>query len=384
MYFWGERTPIMIPFHQPALTGKEAAYVQEAMQSLHWSGNGAFTKQCMSFFQQQFGWQKNLLTTSCSDALEMACMLADWPAGAEVIIPSFHFVSAGNAVVRSGGVPVFADSMAAHPNIDVAQIESLITRRTRAILPVHYAGVACDMDALQTLADRHGLIIIEDAALALGATYRNKPLGSFGTFAAFSFHDTKTISCGEGGLLVVNDRSFDRRADIIWEKGTNRSAFLRGETDKYGWVDVGGSFLPSELLAAFLLAQLQRMDEIHSRRMQQWKRYNQALQGLADEGRISLPHIPDYAGHNAHIFYLICADGNERNALQQQLRERGIQTAFHYQALHRSPYFAAHHSARPLIHAERFSDTLLRLPLYHALSENAQEQVIDGLLAFYR
>ena len=373
----------MIPLHKPYLTGNEITYMQEVLQSLRWSGNGTYTRRCSDFLRTRYRWSDLLLTTSCSDALEMACLLTDWPAGSEVIIPSFHFVSAANAVVLRGGVPVFADSSPSHPNIDIHQLEALITPRTRAILPVHYAGVACDMDALTHLATKYNLILIEDAALALEATYKQKPLGSFGAFSAFSFHDTKTVSCGEGGLLVINDPGYARRAEVIWEKGTNRSAFIRGEVDKYGWVDVGGSFLPADILAAFLYAQLEQLEEIHRRRLAQWNLYYDGLSVLEKAGKVRLPYIPDYAGHNGQIFYLLCDGLDERTSLQAFLQTKGVHSSFHYQALHSSPYFASRHDGRPLPHAERYSHTLLRLPLYHTLTTSEQEEVIGHICSFY-
>ena len=372
-----------IPFNKPYLSGPETRYIEEGVRSGKISGDGLFTKRCHQFFEQQLGFQKVLLTTSCTDALEMAALLLNLQPGDEVIVPSYTFVSTPNAFVLRGAKIVFADSTAQNPNIDAAALESLITPRTRAIVPVHYAGIACDMDAIQAVADRHGLAVVEDAAQAIDSFYKGKPLGSIGALAAFSFHETKNIIAGEGGLLAINDLQYAQRAEIIREKGTNRSAFFRGEADKYGWVDVGSSFLPSDIIAAFLWAQLEHLTDIQARRKAIWQRYYDALTPLISRG-VGLPQVPDYATNNGHMFYLVTHDLAERTALIDFLKQRNIMPVFHYLSLHASPFYAAQHDGRALPWADRYTDCLVRLPLYYELYPELQQRVIDAIMEFYR
>ena len=309
-----------IPFNKPYLTGKEAHYIYDAVYSGKLSGNGKYTQKCQKWFEESYGFTKCLLTTSCTDALEMAAILLDVQAGDEIILPSYTFVSTANAFVLRGAKLVFIDSRSDHPGIDESSIESLITDKTKAIVPVHYAGVSCDMDEIMRVANKYNLFVVEDAAQAIDSYYigsdsKSRPLGSIGHLAAFSFHETKNVISGEGGMLVINDNRFKERAEIIWEKGTNRSAFFRGEIDKYGWVDIGSSFLPSELVAAFLWAQLENIEFIQTRRRQIWNRYKEELKDWADKVGIEMPHIPSSATNNAHMFYLVCKNLDQRNRL---------------------------------------------------------------------
>lgn len=373
----------MIPFNKPFLTGMETTYIEEAVRSGKISGDGMFTKKCHAFFEQSYGFKKALLTTSCTDALEMAAILANITSGDEVIMPSYTFVSTANAFVLRGAKIIFADSRSDHPGIDEASIEMLITPKTKAIVVVHYAGVACDMDIIMEIAHRHQLLVIEDAAQAIDSFYKNKALGGIGHLGAFSFHETKNIQCGEGGMLTINEERFIQRAEIIREKGTNRSAFFRGEVDKYGWVDIGSSFLPSEITAAFLFAQLENISRIQEQRKQIWNRYQDALKPLADAGRFRLPVIPEFATNNAHMFYLTVPSLEERTALIQHMKTRDTFPVFHYLSLHKSPYYQAQHDGRVLKNSDAFADQLIRLPLYFDLSQAEQRQVIEAISSFY-
>lgn len=369
----------MIPFNKPYLTGNETKYIEEAVRSGKISGNGKYTKLCQKFFENRYNIKKALLTTSCTDALEMAAILIDLKEGDEVIMPSYTFVSTANAFVLRGAKIVFADSLPNHPNMDTSKLEALITSKTKAIVPVHYAGVACDMDEIMRVASKHNLYVIEDAAQAVDNYYisntgEKKALGSIGHLAAFSFHETKNIISGEGGLLAINDEKFSNRAEIIWEKGTNRSAFFRGEVDKYGWVDVGSSFLPSEIIAAFLWAQLENLEAIQARRKDIWNTYFDTLKSWASQNHIDLPWLPDYSTNNAHMFYLVCKDLNQRTALIEQLKTNKIMAVFHYISLHTSPFYKGKHDGRALVNTDRFSDCLVRLPLFYELDEH---QVVD-------
>lgn len=372
-----------IPFNKPFLTGKELDYVREAVALGKISGNGDYTRRCQRFFEEQYGFRKCLLTTSCTDALEMCAILTGVGPGDEVIVPSYTFVSSALAFVRQGTKIVFADSYADNPNIDPGQLESLITPRTRVIVAVHYAGVACDMDRIMEAAHRHGLLVVEDAAQAIDSYYKGRPLGGIGHMAAFSFHETKNVIAGEGGMLVVNDERFIRRAEIIWEKGTNRAEFFRGEVNKYGWVDTGSSFLPSEITSAFLWAQLECMAPIQAKRKSLWEAYFKALKPLADRGCFTLPELPDYATNNAHMFYLICRNLDERTALIAQLKEADILAVFHYLSLHSSPYYAPRHDGRALPHCDRFADCLVRLPMYYELTESEVGQICSVITSFF-
>lgn len=373
----------MIPFNKPYFTGKEVGYLQQAVDLGKISGDGFFTKKCHNFFESQ-GFNKSLLTTSCTDALEMAAILTDIQPGDEVIIPSYTFVSTANAFVLRGAKVIFTDSKEWHPNIDEDKIEDLITDKTKAIVPVHYAGMSCNMGAIMDLASKYDLFVIEDAAQAIDSYYENQRLGSIGNFGAFSFHETKNIISGEGGMLSVNDDNFRQRAEIIWEKGTNRSAFFRGEVDKYGWVDVGSSFLPSDIIAAILYAQLEHLENIQLKRKQIWNRYHEALTELDEQGRIKTPIVPEYATNNAHMYYFSCADINERDLLLKYLKKHNILAVFHYLSLHKSTFFHEKHSGAPLPNADRFSDTLVRLPLFYELKRGQQDYIIDCIREFYK
>ena len=380
----------MIPFNKPYLTGKEAHYMYQAVFTGKLSGNGMFTQRCQAYFEKRYGFQKCLLTTSCTDALEMAAILCEIKPGDEVIIPSYTFVSTALAFVREGAKIVFADSRTEHPNIDASLIESLITPRTKVIVPVHYAGMACDMDQIMALADKYHLLVVEDAAQAIDSYYNplpyegdqgtaRRPLGSIGHLAAFSFHETKNIISGEGGMLAINDERFIHRAEIIWEKGTNRAEFFRGEVNKYGWVDIGSSFLPSEIIAAFLWAQVEQLDEIQNKRKQHWNRYYEGLKPLADKGFFSIPVIPEYATNNAHMFYLVCPSLEDRTKLINALKQKDILAVFHYLSLHSSPYYHEKHDGRVLANCDRFADCLVRLPLFYELTEENLELIIETI-----
>ena len=372
-----------IPFNKPYLTGHEVIYMQEAVQRGQISGNGYFTKKCHTFFEEKFSPAKCLLTTSCTDALEMCAILLNIKAGDEVIIPSYTFVSTANAFVLRGATIVFADSMSGHPNLDANTIRSLITPHTKAIVVVHYAGIACDMDLIMSLAKEYNLFVVEDAAQAIDSYYKGRALGTIGHLAAFSFHETKNIISGEGGLLVVNDLQFADRSEILWEKGTNRTAFFKGMVDKYGWVDIGSSFLPSDLIAAFLFAQLEQLEAIQHKRTQIWETYYSQLKHLEDQSHIKLPTIPEYATNNAHMFFLQCEDEQTRDGLIAHLRKHNILAVFHYQSLHQSPFYKNIHGARQLPSSDYFSQCLVRLPLYYELSSEKQARVIGAIDEFF-
>jgi len=381
----------MIDFNRPHLTGKETEYIKQAVESKKISGNGIFTKRCQQFFEERYGFSKCLLTTSCTDALEMAAILADIQPGDEVIVPSFTFVSTALAFVRQGAKIVFADSCSDNPNIDADKIESLITSKTKAIVPVHYAGVACDMDKIMEIAEQHHLWVIEDAAQAIDAYYLDskhesttKTLGSIGHFGCFSFHETKNITSGEGGMLVVNDERFIRRAEIIWEKGTNRSEFFRGKVNKYGWVDTGSSFLPSDITAAFLFAQCEKLDDIQNKRKTLWQVYYEGLLPLQNKGYVKLPLIPTYATNNAHMFYVVCRTLEERTDLINYLKGNGIEAVFHYLSLHKSEYYAAKHDGRELPNCDRFADCLMRLPMFYELETDDAVRIVGLIREFYK
>jgi len=371
----------MIPFNKPYLTGKEMHYIYQAVYSGKISGNGMFTKRCQQFFEERFGFTKALLTTSCTDALEMCAILADIQPGDEVIIPSYTFVSTALAFVRQGAKIVFADSRTDHPGIDEDKIEQLITPKTRAIVPVHYAGVACDMDKIMSLAAKYNLLVIEDAAQAIDSYYKGKALGSIGHMAAFSFHETKNINSGEGGLLAINDDRYINRSEIIWEKGTNRSEFFRGEVNKYGWVDTGSSFLPSEIIAAYLWAQIENLDDIQQKRIKVWNRYNMGLKMWAAESGIGLPLVSDYATNNGHMFYMVCKSQVQRDSFIKKLKENDILSVFHYLSLHNSDFYRGKHDGRILKESDRYSDTLLRLPLFYELDTEDIDRIIKLLIA---
>lgn len=375
---------ITIPFNKPYLSGQETEYITQAVTSGKISGDGQFTKKCHKYFEERYGFQKCLLTTSCTDALEMAAILINIQPGDEVIIPSFTFVSTVNAFVLRGAKIVFADSASGFPNMDVAGLEALITARTKAIVPVHYAGVACDMDAIMSLAAKYDLYVIEDAAQAIDSFYKGRPLGGIGHLAAFSFHETKNIISGEGGMLVINDPKFNERAEIIREKGTNRSKFYRGEVDKYGWVDIGSSFLPSDIIAAFLYAQLENLDRIQDKRKAIWERYDQRLKPLETAGKLILPKVSTDATNNAHMYFVVTRDIETRTALIAHLKEQNILPVFHYLSLHKSPYFEGKHDGRDLPYSDRYTECLLRLPFFYELTFEQVDLISDLILAFFR
>jgi dTDP-4-amino-4,6-dideoxygalactose transaminase len=372
----------MIPFNKPYITGKELTYIADAVKSGQISGNGKYTKLAQNFFEENLGIKKALLTTSCTDALEMCALLLEIKPGDEVIMPSFTFVSTANAFILRGAKIVFVDSREDHPGLDESKVEALITPKTKAIVVVHYAGVACEMDKVMSIATRHGLAVVEDAAHSIDSFYisssgERKPLGSIGHLSTFSFHETKNVSSGEGGLLGINDGKFADRAEIIWEKGTNRAAFFRGEIDKYGWVDIGSSFLPSEVIAAFLWAQLEQVNEIQSKRLQLWERYFNNLFGKVDEFGIRIPEVPDFATKNGSIFYLIAQNTIQRDYLLTELKKADVLAVFHYQSLHKSEYFIGKHDARDLPNSDLYSDRLLRFPLYFDLSLDLVDRISE-------
>jgi dTDP-4-amino-4,6-dideoxygalactose transaminase len=374
----------MIPFNKPFLTGKEAHYLYQAVYSGKISGNGVFTKKCQHFFEEKYGFRRCLLTTSCTDALEMCAILANIQPGDEVVVPSYTFVSSALAFVRQGAKVVFADSYVNNPNIDADKIEELITSKTKVIVPVHYAGVSCNMEEIMRIAEKYNLLVIEDAAQAIDSFYKGRALGSIGHLAAFSFHETKNIIAGEGGMLVINDERFIRRAEIIWEKGTNRAEFFRGEVNKYGWVDTGSSFLPSEVITAFLWAQIEYLGEIQNKRKALWNRYFESLSPVAQKGFFQLPIIPDYATNNAHMFYLICNSFAERTKLIAILKENDILAVFHYLSLHSSDFYAPKHDGRKLTNCDRFSDCLIRLPMFFELEFTDVEKIVKIIMNFYQ
>ena len=375
----------MIPFNKPFLTGKEAHYMYQAVYTGKLSGNGVFTKKCQQFFEEKYGFKKAIMTTSGTDALEMAAILCDVRPGDEVIVPSYTFVSSALAFVRQGARIIFADSCKDNPNIDADKIEALITPKTKVIVPVHYAGIACDMDKIMDIANRHSLYVVEDAAQAIDSYYKGKPLGGIGHFGCFSFHETKNVTAGgEGGLLVVNDERFIRRAEIIWEKGTNRAEFFRGMVNKYGWVDTGSSFLPSEINSAFLYAQLESLETIQDRRKAIWNQYHEGLKDLAIKEFFSMPDIPEYATNNAHMFYLVCRSLEERTHLMQYLRKNDVLAVFHYLSLHKSEFYKSHYTNIPeLPICDMYADCLVRLPMYYELTKEQVNAIVELIKKYY-
>lgn len=356
--------------------------MQQAAAAMHLSGDGMFSRRCHTALESITGARKALLTTSCTHALEMAALLLDITPGDDVIVPSFTFVSTANAFVLRGAVPVFADIRPDTLNLDERTLEGLITPRTRAIVVVHYAGVACEMDPILEIAGRHGIAVVEDNAHGLFGRYRGRPLGSFGALSTLSFHETKNISCGEGGALLVNDASLVARAEIIREKGTDRAAFFRGTTDKYTWVDIGSSYLPSDILAAFLWAQLDAADQIQQRRHSIWRRYAEQLASWASAHGVTLPHVPAHCEHPAHMFYMLMPSLADRDGLIGHLRERGVTSVFHYVPLHASPMGRRWAVPGSYPVTERVSSCLVRLPLYAELDEDIQDGVIEAVLAY--
>jgi len=373
-----------IGFNKPYLTGKETKYILESVETRKISGDGLFTKRCHDFFEKRFGFKKVLLTTSCTDALEMAAILINTNAGDEIIAPSYTFVSSVNAFVLRGAKIVFCDSETDTPNIDISKIEELITPKTKAIIVVHYAGIAVDMDPLMELARRHNIFIIEDAAHSIDSYYKGRPLGSIGHLAAFSFHETKNVISGEGGMLVINDERFSERAEIIREKGTNRSAFFRGEVDKYGWVDIGSSFLPSDIIAAFLYAQLENLNDIQKKRKYVWDYYFKYLKELSEKGFFKFQKLPDFATNNAHMFYILCRSPEERDKLIIYLKSKEIYAVFHYLSLDKSPFYKDKTENHEMKNSDYYTDHLLRLPLYYELSDDDLNYVIENIKTYYR
>ncbi|WP_010182813.1 dTDP-4-amino-4,6-dideoxygalactose transaminase [Aquimarina agarilytica] len=371
----------MIPFNKPYMTGDELYYIKDAVSRGKISGNGYYTQKCHSFFKEKIGFRNCLLTSSCTDALEMAAILLNIQPEDEVIIPSYTFVSTANAFALRGAKIIFADSYENNPNIDANTLAKLITKKTKAIVVVHYGGVACDMDTIMAVANQNNIYVVEDAAQAIDSFYKDKSLGSIGHLAAFSFHETKNIISGEGGMLVINDEKFDKRAEIIWEKGTNRSAFFRGEVDKYSWVDIGSSFLPSDVTAAFLFAQLENLNKIQKRRIEIWNRYYENLKEF--EGKFRLPFIPEYATVNGHLFYMICNSENERDSLMSYLNTNNVFAVFHYVSLHKSKFYLKENLLKKLSNCENFSDSLVRLPLFYELEIKDQLRIIELIKDFY-
>lgn len=373
----------MIPFNKPFIIGRELEYIADAVASGHLSGDGMFTKKCSAWMESKFGAKKVLLTHSCTAALEIAAILADLKSGDEVILPSYTFVSSINAFVLRGAVPVWCDIRPDTLNIDETKIEALITPKTRAIVPVHYAGVGCEMDAIMEIADKYNLLVIEDAAQAVGSTYKGHFLGTIGHLGCYSFHETKNVISGEGGALVINDSRLTDRAEIIREKGTNRSKFFRGQVDKYTWVDFGSSFLPSELVAAFLYAQLEESDTINRKRLSIWNTYYKGLKPLADMGKLRLSIVPFHCDHNAHMFYIILPTSEIRDALMASLKKQRIHFVFHYIPLHTSPMGK---TVQPIVPnlpvTEDLAFRLLRLPMYYELTKDQQHTVMDAIHQF--
>ncbi len=373
-----------IPFNKTYLSGKELNYIKDTLRSGHISSDGDFTKKCHDFFENKYHFQKAFLMTSCTSALELSAALIEIKKGDEIIIPSYSFVSTANAFAIRGAKIIFCDSEFSSPNIDTNQIEKLITARTKAIALIHYAGIACKMDKVLELCKKHNLYLVEDAAHALDSFYNNFPLGSLGNFGTFSFHETKNITAGECGLITVNDERFIKTAEIMRDKGTNRTAFFRGEINKYEWVNLGSSYAPSEITAAFLFAQIENLVDIQKKRISLWERYYSNLKKLSDSEKIKLPVIPGYASNSAHIFYFMCRNIDERTSLIRFLKENGISSSFHYLALHNSPYFKSHNEGLSLPNAEMFTDCLIRLPMFYELKFEEIDYISDKVYEFYK
>jgi dTDP-4-amino-4,6-dideoxygalactose transaminase len=375
---------VQIPFNKPYLGGKELWYIAQAHTKGQMAGDGSFTKQCQRWLEERTGCRMALLTHSCTAALEMAAILADIEPGDEVIMPSYTFVSCANAFVLRGAVPVFVDIRPDTLNLDETKIEAAITPRTRAIVPVHYAGVGCAMDVIMAIAERHGLLVIEDAAQAILSTYQGRPLGSIGHLGTLSFHETKNIISGEGGALLINDPALAERAEIIREMGTNRSKFFRGQVDKYTWVDIGSSYLPGEIIAAFLWAQMEEADAISARRMSIWQRYHEAFESLGNEVSVRRPVVADARAHNAHIYYLLLSNLQDRGAFIEAMKQAEINCVFHYVPLHSAPYGRlSGRAAGPLPVTTDVADRLVRLPLWLGLEEHL-EHVINVLSGYLK
>lgn len=374
----------VIPFNKPFILGSEFDYIQQAVSSGHLSGNGEFSKRCQKFFEKGYGFGKTLFTTSCTDALEMSALLLDINPGDEVIVPSYTFVSTANAFALRGADLRFADSEANSPNISVASIQKLLSPKTKAIVVVHYGGVACAMDEILALAKEYNIAVVEDAAHSPHSFYKDRPLGSMGVLSTFSFHETKNLSCGEGGLLAINHPDLFDRAEIIWEKGTNRAAFWRGKVSKYNWVDIGSSFLGSELNAAFLWAQLERLKEIQAKRVSIWHGYNNRLKDLCAKIGVETPNVPEYATVNGHLYYLVTRSNQERSEIIAHLKERDINAVFHYLPLNESPYAETRYRPCDTPHAKRYAQCLVRLPLFYELSTLDIDRVCSAVEEFYK
>jgi dTDP-4-amino-4,6-dideoxygalactose transaminase len=374
---------MIIPFNKTSITEIEKSFVAKALDDGRLSGNREFSKKCQSFFCDKYGFNKALLTNSCTDALEMTALLLQIKLGDEIILPAYTFVSTANAFLLRGAKLRFADSEENHPNISVKEIERLAGPNTKAIVVVHYGGVACDMDSILEIADRYHIPVIEDAAQSVDSYYKNKALGGIGTFGTFSFHETKNITSGEGGMITINDERFFEQAEIVWEKGTNRMAFHRGEVNKYNWVSPGSSFLPSELNASLLYGQINRLDEIQRKRVSIWQTFYDELKPLKEKGCFQLAQIPDYASNNGHLFYLLFNSKHERDAILNYLNDKGILAVFHYLALHQSPYFKNQYQGPELVNADKFTNQLMRLPLYYDLKENELQYIIEAIWEFY-
>jgi len=372
-----------IPFNKPYITGNELKYITYAINTGKISGDGFFTKKCQNFFEERYKYKKTLLTTSCTDALEMIAMLINIKNGDEVIVPSYTFVSTALVFERQGAKVIFCDSKQDSPGMDESSIEPLINSKTKAIVAVHYAGISCEMNVLKNISNKYNLFLIEDAAQAIDSTYKGQPLGGIGDLGCYSFHETKNIQCGEGGLLIINNDKFTKRAEILWEKGTNRAEFFRGMVNKYGWVDLGSSFLPSEITAAFLYAQLENIDDIQQRRKKIWEQYYNELKPLEDIKKIKLPRIPEYTKNNGHLFYIICNNVKERGDLINFLKNSEISAVFHYLSLHNSPYYLRKYGYSSLANAEMFSDRLLRLPFYYELTSSQITKIIELIKEFF-
>ena len=372
----------MIPFNKPYISGNEISFIQEVITSGRIASNGKFTAKCERFFEGRYGFKRALLTTSCTTALEIAALLIDIKPGDEIIVPSYTYVSTANVFEKLGAKVIFVDSCDEFPNLDPEKLEALITAKTKAIVAMHYAGISCDMDRIIQIANQHNLFVIEDAAMSIDNTYRNKFIGSLGHFAAFSFHETKNISCGEGGLLVINDSKFVERAEILRDKGTNRKQFLNGKIDKYEWVDIGGSFAPNEVTAAYLFAQLEKIDIIQKKRLEIWNTYASEFEKI-QSSLVEIPIIPAHSKSNGHGFFIVCKSKEIRDSLIAFMAKKDIQLSFHYQALHQSKYYLDRNLAISLPNAERFSDGLVRFPLYAELDIEEVQLICNEVREFF-
>lgn len=373
-----------IPFNKPLVLGNEKDIITDVIESKSFSANGVFTQRCHQFLEQQLKYKKALLTTSCTSALELAAQLIGILPGDEVIIPSYAFVTTANAFASKGAKIVFADSQENHPNIDDQKLESLITAKTKVIVALHYGGVACNMDAIMAVAKKHSVWVVEDNAQGIGSTLNGKPLGGIGHMGALSFHETKNIHCGEGGALLVNSKDFSTRAPIVWDMGTNKADYKMGKVRSYGWVDIGSSYYPSELNAAFLNVQLHELNSVNSKRMSLWTNYYDQFAQLESSGYVKRPELNGDSKHNAHTFYLLTKTVDERDELIAFLAQKEISATFHFQSLHRSAYFAEKYSGQELPNADRFSNTLVRLPIYHSLLKGEQSHIVEMVYQFYQ